>query len=111
MRGTSATTGKAIDGDEHLKQSIRDILLTPIGSRIERREYGSRCMALLDAPLNAQTRIDLIASAAEALLRWEPRIVVRQILIDSITPGHAELTIFAVRAQDGTPVQLDGVTL
>ncbi len=39
MKGMSAETGKALEGLEHLKQSITDILTTPIGSRIMRREY------------------------------------------------------------------------
>ena len=33
-------TGKAITGVAHLTQSVADILLTPIGSRVMRRGYG-----------------------------------------------------------------------
>ena len=36
-------TGEKITSEtEHIKQSIADILLTPIGSRLQRRDYGSR---------------------------------------------------------------------
>ncbi len=52
MRGTDANTGKALSGLEHLRQSVRDILTTPIGTRVMRREYGSQLYALIDAPLN-----------------------------------------------------------
>ena len=31
MRGMSSDTGKALSGLDHLKQSIRDILTTPLG--------------------------------------------------------------------------------
>lgn len=34
----------------HLRQSITDILSTPIGSRIMRREYGSRLFKRVDVP-------------------------------------------------------------
>ncbi|HHV0910254.1 TPA: phage tail protein [Escherichia coli] len=39
--GMNNTSGKAITDIDHLRQSVRDILLTPQGSRIARREYGS----------------------------------------------------------------------
>ncbi len=34
MKGMDAKTGKALEGIEHLKQSIIDILTTPVNSRI-----------------------------------------------------------------------------
>ncbi len=40
MRGMNANTGKELEGIEHLKQSIIDILTTPIGSRVMRRDYA-----------------------------------------------------------------------
>lgn len=46
MLGTDANTGKALEGMAHLRQSIRDILGTPLGSRVMRRDYGSELPAL-----------------------------------------------------------------
>ncbi|EPD7661448.1 hypothetical protein ACSD1U_003074 [Escherichia coli] len=46
--GMNNTSGKAITDIDHLRQSVRDILLTPQGSRIARREYGSLLSALID---------------------------------------------------------------
>ncbi|MDI5405236.1 thiamine pyrophosphate-binding protein, partial [Salmonella enterica subsp. enterica serovar Lubbock] len=40
-------TGLAISDSEHISQSMRDILLTPVGSRVMRREYGSLLSAHL----------------------------------------------------------------
>ncbi len=48
--GMNNTSGKAITDIDHLRQSVRDILLTPQGSRIARREYGSLLSALIDQP-------------------------------------------------------------
>lgn len=70
----SATTGKAIDGTEHLSQSIADILTTPIGSRVMRRDYGSLLPELIDQPFNGATQMKLYGATATALMRWEPRI-------------------------------------
>lgn len=41
MTGMSRETGKALDEAAHISQSIRDILTTPVGSRLMRRTYGS----------------------------------------------------------------------
>lgn len=81
MIGTSRDTGLAIAGDAHLAQSIADILFTARGSRVMRRDYGSDLPGLIDAPLNGETVVDAFAAVAEALDRWEPRIVLRRVEI------------------------------
>ncbi len=48
--GMSQINGRAITDTDHLRQSVRDILLTPQGSRIARREYGSLLSVLIDQP-------------------------------------------------------------
>lgn len=55
--GMNNTSGKAITDIDHLRQSVRDILLTPQGSRIARREYGSLLSALIDQPQNPALRL------------------------------------------------------
>lgn len=92
MIGMSTTTGQALDGNAHLAQSIGDILSTPLGSRVMRRDYGSMLFDLIDAPLNATTRLLLFAATALALARWEPRLRLRKV---GVSRGNAsgELTI------------------
>ena len=87
-------TGRRIEGMEHLKQSITDILMTPLGSRMERRNYGSLLPGLIDAPDNAITRLRCYAAIASALMNWEPRLRVTRIGLQSgETPGQATLTL------------------
>lgn len=74
MRGMNAKTGKELSGFDHLKQSIRDILTTPIGSRIMLREYGSRLFDLIDSPINQNTIMEVDSATVEALPPWEPRL-------------------------------------
>lgn len=74
MLGMDRVTGKPLSGTAHLAQSIGDILTTPIGSRIQRRDYGSALFELIDAPLNGLTRLRAFAATAVAIARWEPRI-------------------------------------
>lgn len=79
MIGLNNSTGSAIDGNAHLAQSIGDILSTPIGTRVMRRNYGSMLFELIDAPLNAATLLLINAASAIALQRWEPRIRLKKV--------------------------------
>jgi len=79
MLGMNAQNGTSCVDVDHLQQSIRDILTTPIGSRVMRRHYGSRLLELLDAPCNEELKLDLYAATAEALEQWEPRFQLENI--------------------------------
>ena len=74
MIGIDANTGRALGGLQHLGQSIGDILMTPLGTRVMRRDYGSLLPELIDQPFNDATRMRLFGATALALMRWEPRI-------------------------------------
>lgn len=111
MNGTDATTGKPLDGLAHLQQSIKDILTTPIGSRVMRRDYGSRLPRLVDAPMNRATLIDLYAATAEALATWEPRFSVKQVVAVSAAPGRVELEVTGEYLPDGQQVTIDGIVV
>ena len=111
MRGMSTITGKAISGVAHLRQSVVDILTTPIGTRVMRRDYGSRLFELIDAPLNQATLVQLYAAVAGALDRWEPRIVVQRINAESIEPGHVTIDIDALHVPDGVELSITGIVV
>jgi len=86
-------TGTTLVGHAHLAQSIRDILTTPIGTRVMRRGYGFD-FDLIDMPITPLTMIDVVAGAATALRTWEPRLRVRRITVDDAdADGSAILTI------------------
>lgn len=100
MTGMSRHTGLAIDDDAHLAQSVADILTTPIGSRVMRRDYGSNLPDLIDAPVNSETLIDIYAATAEALDKWEPRLILTRVELASRAPGSIELILNARTAGD-----------
>ena len=77
--GMSRTMGALLSPDDHLKQSIYDVLMTPIGSRLLRRDYGSLIPFLIDQPVNPATKLKMMAAIATALIKWEPRVKVRQV--------------------------------
>jgi phage baseplate assembly protein W len=88
VSGLSRLTARALDLDRHLAQSITDILTTPKGSRVLRRDYGSRLPDLIDAPMNGETLVDVFAETAEALDLWEPRLKLRRVQITEAASGR-----------------------
>ena len=93
MSGLSATTARLLPEEQHLVQSINDILSTPLGSRVMRREYGSDLPRLIDAPVNGETLVDLYAATAEAIDRWEPRFDLRRVEVADAVAGKLSLTL------------------
>lgn len=93
MTGMAVATGRELSGIEHLAQSVADILTTPIGTRIQRREYGSMLFDLIDQPLNGSTRLLLFAATALAIARWEPRIRLRRVGITGGADGAVALSL------------------
>lgn len=100
MKGMSRLTGFSITDDEnqeyaHLKQSIHDILSTPMGTRLCRRDYGSLVPELIDQPCNEFTQVKLMSAAATSLIRFEPRIKISQIRVtqSAQTPGKWDFYI------------------
>ncbi|MEM1344863.1 MAG: GPW/gp25 family protein [Pseudomonadota bacterium] len=89
-------TGRPLSGESHLAQSIVDILGTPIGTRVMRRDYGSEVPALIDAPISEQTLLEFYRAVAEALTRWEPRVVLEQVRVVDVTDDAVDIELSGV---------------
>lgn len=112
MAGMSRTTGRALGGFDHLRQSIQDILTTPVGTRVHRRDYGSRLPRLVDRPINKALVSDLVAATAEALDRWEPRLKLERVNIESVTEnGQIELSLVGYYLLDGQSITIEGLVV
>lgn len=101
--GMSQDNGRAITDMDHLRQSVRDILLTPQGSRIARREYGSLLSELIDQPQNPALRLQVMSAVYVALSRWEPRLTLDSITISSSFDGSMVVELTGKR-NNGVPV-------
>lgn len=82
--GMNRNSGLNIDDIDHIRQSISDILATPQGTRVMRRDYGSLLSTLIDQPQNPALRIKMMAAVYGAVMRWEPRVT----LAVEISPGR-----------------------
>ncbi len=111
MRGMSNKTGKELEGIEHLKQSIVNILTTPIGSRIMRRNYGSRLFELVDRPINRDFSLEIYAATAEALEKWEKRFKLEKVKITEVKEGKVTLDLEGLYLPMGEKIRFDGVVV
>ena len=77
--GMNRVTGERISDVDHISQSIGDILRTPVGSRIMRREYGSLLSQMIDQPQTPALELQIKVACYMAILKWEPRITLTTI--------------------------------
>jgi phage baseplate assembly protein W len=87
--GVNRREGGILTGWEHVKQSIEVILTTPIGTRVMRRDFGSRLTSLIDAPMNDRVVLAAYSAVADALARWEPRYRLDTVKIEAAGAGGA----------------------
>jgi phage baseplate assembly protein W len=105
MSGIDSENANLIDEMTHIRQSIQDILLTMPGERVMRRDYGSWLRALVDAPLDPITIMDIRAASIGAISRWEPRIFVEQVEPVTIdASGQITFTIAARHRRTGRAI-------
>ncbi|WP_260861652.1 GPW/gp25 family protein [Citrobacter sp. Marseille-Q6884] len=102
--GMNRHSGLAIRDSEHISQSMRDILLTPVGSRVMRREYGSLLSALIDMPQTPALRLQIMVACYSAIQKWEPRIRLTSISFERGDTGEMYVDITGMRTDTGASV-------
>ena len=111
MKGMCKKTGKSLDGISHLKQSIADILSTPIGSRVMRRNYGSALFDKIDKPLNGDLVAEIYKDIVSALYEYEPRFEVRKVSVVSQNRGSVVIDLEGRIIANGKFIKLEGVEI
>lgn len=100
-------TGRAMGGADRRRQSIHDILMTRIGSRVCRREYGSLLPDLIDSAVNAAGVLRIYAATALAIARWEPEFrLTRARLARADEQSGFVLTLDGIDAELGRAVTI-----
>ncbi|WP_028694338.1 GPW/gp25 family protein [Pseudomonas cremoricolorata] len=93
MIGLDRRTGQPASGLDHLRQSIEDILTTPLGSRRMRPDYGCNLRRYVDLPVNDGWKSAVQAEVARALARWEPRLQLERVKVVSVVGGQIGLLL------------------
>lgn len=81
-----------VSGAESIEQAIRIILETSPGERIMRPEFGCGIWELVMEANTAQLHGRLQVRVREALVRWEPRVDVLDVRVDS--PAEKKNVLF-----------------
>lgn len=104
----SRHSGESFDDvTQSIQQSIADILTTPVGSRIMRREYGSLLIDLIDQPVNDMLLLKIYSAVYTALFTWEKRINIEHIEVQNLSLGTLELILQATFAFTGQKINLN----
>ena len=67
--------------EEHIKQSLRTLLLTGRGERVMRREFGNRLGAFLFENIDATTATLIKGEIRRAIEQYEPRVEIEEIKV------------------------------
>jgi len=105
--GMDRNNGLAIEDLDHIRQSVSDILNTPVGSRVMRRNYGSLLSELIDQPQNGALRLQMMAVCYTALLQWEPRVSLTAITFDTGYDGKMVIELTGSRNDTATDFSLN----
>lgn len=104
---TSRESGLTISEIESIEQSIQDIVTTPLGSRIMRRDYGSMVPDLIDQPMSDVLILKMYSAIYTPVARWEPRINIESINITGIGSGFMQLDLESVHTITGQSLNLN----
>ena len=104
--GMNGQTGLSISEVEHIRQSVRDILVTPVGSRVMRREYGSLLSQMIDQPQTPALELQIMAACYMAILKWEPRVRLTSITTARLFNGQMVVDVTGQITDTGESLSL-----
>lgn len=76
-----------------IEESIKDILITPLGSRVMRPDYGSLLYTLIDRKVDDSFRAKLTRYTAQAITKWEKRVRLKGVRLNQNKDSKLSLTL------------------
>lgn len=104
--GMSRSDGRTLTDAEHISQSLADILRTPVGSRVMRREYGSLLSSMIDQPQTPALELQIKVACYFAVLKWEPRITLSTVTTERQFDGRMMVSLTGEIASTGETLSL-----
>ncbi|ECW8954972.1 MULTISPECIES: GPW/gp25 family protein [Campylobacter] len=83
-----------------IEESVKDILITPFGSRVMRPEYGSLLYTLIDRKIDDDFKIKLTRYTAEAISKWEKRVRLKGVRLNECKDNKLNITLLFENYQD-----------
>jgi uncharacterized protein len=87
--------GKSVwmNGSDSVRDVLWNILLTSPGERLMRPEFGAGLRQFIHQPNNQTTRRLIADQALKAIARWEPRINVLDLRVNTSSESLNEVTL------------------
>ena len=104
--GMNRSTGRTLTDGDHIRQSLSDVLRTPVGSRIMRHQYGSLLSALVDQPLTPALELQIMVACYMAVLQWEPRVQLSAVTTERLADGRMLVNLTGQLRSSGEPLSL-----
>ena len=95
LTGATVTSTATSRDQQHIHESIRQILGTPRGARFLLPEFGSRLHELLFEGNDAILRGLVRHEVTDVLMRWEPRLIVEDVQV--VSDEHAVVVTIQYR--------------
>lgn len=80
-------------GDENVEQSLKILLLTNVGQRVMRSDFGSKAPGLVFAPGSLQYLGLLETTVREAVRDWEPRVDLEEVRAEPDVDDETRITV------------------
>lgn len=93
LGGISAGRAHWATGNDSVRDVLWNILLTSPGERVMRPEFGAGLKQFIHQPNNETTRRLIADQALTAIQRWEPRIQVLEIRVDTVAQSLNEVAL------------------
>ncbi len=81
------------DSDENVEQSLRLLLLTRLGERVMRSDFGSNLGAMVFQPGSAQNLRSIEREVAGAISRFEPRVEVLSVSAEADAKDATQIVV------------------
>jgi phage baseplate assembly protein W len=82
-----------VKGDDNVEQSLHILLMTELGERVMRSDFGTQAARLVFFPGSVQYLRLLENTVREAVRDWEPRVDLTQVLAESDPVDEFKVTV------------------
>jgi hypothetical protein len=82
-----------IEGDANVEQSVHILLMTALGERAMRSDFGTQTPRLVFSPGSLQYLKLIENTIQEAILNWEPRIDLNNVLAEANPSDESKITV------------------
>ncbi|HEU5133161.1 MAG TPA: GPW/gp25 family protein [Pyrinomonadaceae bacterium] len=80
-------------GDENVEQSLKILLLTNLGQRVMRFDFGSKAPSLVFSPGSLQYLGILETTIRDAVRDWEPRVDLEEVRAEPDLDDESRITV------------------